>query len=76
MVVCSCSGSLTGQAPCDSSGHEGECICNGSGSSSGSGGGSGSSSGSSSGGSGSGSGGTEGGIPAGDAAVGDAPIEG
>src|ERR1700722_9261112 len=61
-VVCSCNGALSGQAECDSTGHEGACLCNGSGSSSGSasssGGGSGSGSGSSSGaGSDSGSGG-------------------
>jgi hypothetical protein len=54
-VVCSCNGALTGQAACDSTGHEGACVCDGSGSSSGSasssgaGSGSGSSSGSSSG---------------------------
>jgi hypothetical protein len=74
MVVCSCNGSLTGQAQCDSSGHEGECLCNGdSGGSSGSSSGSGSGS-SSGGGSGSGSGGTEGGTPSGDSGAEDGAL--
>jgi hypothetical protein len=62
MLRCSCNGSLTGQATCDSSGHESACDCSGGSDDSGggsgsSGGGSGSSSGSSSSSSGSGSGG-------------------
>jgi hypothetical protein len=76
MVVCSCSGSLTGQTQCDSNGHEtNECICGDSGGSSGSSGGSsgGSSSG---GGSGSGSGGTDGGTVSGDGGANDAALGG
>lgn len=57
-VTCSCQGALTGQAQCDSTGHESACNCTGGGSGSGgssssgglSGGSSGGSSGSSSGG--------------------------
>ncbi len=70
MVVCSCNGSLTGQAQCDSNGREGECICNGD-----SGGGSGSSSGSS-GGSSSGSGSGPGGTSSGDGGASDGALGG
>jgi hypothetical protein len=62
-VACSCQGSLSGQATCDSSGHEGACNCTGTGSSSGSGSSGGSSSGSSSGGSSGSSSGGEAGAP-------------
>jgi hypothetical protein len=62
-VMCSCQGALTGQAQCDSSGHESACNCTGGGSSSG--GGSGGSSGGASGGSSGGSSGSSsGGVPA------------